>query len=390
VKSVSVRDRPRPEYDALGARVGAFRLYPQLTVGESYDDNIYATETDAVDDRVTNLAANLSLASQGEHLPISARVAGVSRSYSENPIEDYVDWAVGGSIGSSMARRTALTLTGESALSHESRGEPTFPSDAIERPSFQTSTAAVDLTHTFASGRLNFSAEDESIDFEDAKLADDVRYDQDFRDRDTRSLEVRGDMLVGHSTTVFVRVIHEERDYRPDSDTDAINRDATSNQLLGGVALDVSDLLRGEIGLGVLKLDHDDPSQRDSDSVAISSKVEMYVTQLMTATIDVQRTSEAADLAGFASFVGTYVTLGLDYEIRRNFILSATLARTRREYEGVDEPDTSELAGISGRWLVNRRANVDFDYTFVESAWRAEVVRNYTERIFAVAVTFAL
>jgi hypothetical protein len=389
-KSVSVRDRPRPEYEALGVRWGAFRLYPEITVGASYDDNIYATETNAIEDRISELAGNLSLRSQGDRLPISVYGSGASRSYSDNPIEDYVDWEGGGSIGSSLARRTAVSLSGDYTQNHESRGEPTFPSAAVERPRVETGSGAVEVTHAFASGRINVNVDRESADFEDAKLADGALFDQDFRDRDTRTLEVRGDIVVGQSTAVFVRAIHQERDYRLDSDIDGINRDATSDQLLGGVTLDISNLLRGEVGLGVLDLDNDDPSQSDSDSVAISSNVELYVTQLMTATIDVQRTSEAADIAGFASYVGTNVTLGLDYEIRRNLILSATFARTRREYEGVNEPDRSEVAGASAQWLVNRRVNVDFDYTLVESVWRAQAARSYTERIFAVAVSFAL
>src|SRR5437868_6332947 len=41
-QNVSVRDRPRPEYDPLGARVGGFDLNAQLDAGVTYTDNLFA------------------------------------------------------------------------------------------------------------------------------------------------------------------------------------------------------------------------------------------------------------------------------------------------------------------------------------------------------------
>jgi len=40
-ENVTVQDRPRPEYDPLGMRIGVgFLLYPKVTVGETLDDNV--------------------------------------------------------------------------------------------------------------------------------------------------------------------------------------------------------------------------------------------------------------------------------------------------------------------------------------------------------------
>jgi hypothetical protein len=149
--------------------------------------------------------------------------------------------------------------------------------------------------------------------------------------------------------------------------------------------------MRGEVGVGVFKLDNRDPSQSDRTSVAINSNVELYVTQLMTATVNVQRTSAAADIEGFSSYIGTSVALGLDYELRRNLILSAGWARSRRDYTGVDPADTQNRAGLSAQWLLNRHMRVGFGYSHTERTWAVvQGGRRYTEEILTATVTFAL
>src|SRR5689334_14678398 len=43
-RNVSVTERPRPGYEALGLRAGGFMLWPKLTVANEYNDNIFATQ----------------------------------------------------------------------------------------------------------------------------------------------------------------------------------------------------------------------------------------------------------------------------------------------------------------------------------------------------------
>ncbi|MCI0430482.1 MAG: outer membrane beta-barrel protein, partial [Rhodospirillales bacterium] len=41
-RAQSVFERPRPDYDPLGIRAGGFLIYPQVELGEAYNDNIFA------------------------------------------------------------------------------------------------------------------------------------------------------------------------------------------------------------------------------------------------------------------------------------------------------------------------------------------------------------
>ena len=44
-RNVSVRERPKPEYDAAGIPFGNFRMYPELILAPEYNDNVFAVDT---------------------------------------------------------------------------------------------------------------------------------------------------------------------------------------------------------------------------------------------------------------------------------------------------------------------------------------------------------
>jgi hypothetical protein len=390
-KSVSVRERPRPEYSAPGLAWGSFRLRPELTVGAAYNDNVFATEEDPVGDRITTLASELTAQSQGTRLPISLYAGVESVSYDENPLEDYFDWAGGASTEYALLRGTRVALNADVAHQHESRSDPSFPSTAVEPPELRTSALALQMSHDFASGSLELAFNRESLAFDDALLADGTLADQDFRDRHVDGYQLQGNVVLGPSAAVFVRAVHQKRDYALQPGASGLNRDSKTDGLYAGAVLDLTNLMRGELGIGVLDLDNADPSQADRRSTALTSSVEVFLTQLMTATVTLGRSSAAADLAGIASYIGTNASFRLDYEVRRNVILSARLNRSLREYSDVDEEDTVNLAAVSAQWLLNRHARLEFDYTTTDQEWGvAAVGKAYEDEVISLSVSFAL
>src|SRR5271163_1858458 len=62
-RGASVLDRPRPEYDPLGLRLGSFFLYPKLELGELYSDNVFATQSNKKTDFITVVSPTLDLRS---------------------------------------------------------------------------------------------------------------------------------------------------------------------------------------------------------------------------------------------------------------------------------------------------------------------------------------
>lgn len=387
-KSVGVRDRPRPEYDPLGIRVGLLHLSPKLTIGESYDDNVFATESNEANDLITKVASDVSLQSRGR-IPWSLSGGISSGTYAEYSHENYVDWRGGLALAQAFGARTQTVLSASMARNHESPGDPAFPASVIERPDFTTKRAELELSRELGFGRLKFSANIESSDYNDARTVDGAELDQDFRDRNVWELNLRNDFSVGPNTALFIRLLHRQQQYDKTDEVSGVDRDAATDAIYGGAAIWISNLVRGEVGVGVQEVDNADPSQADSRSLAFDGNLEFYLTQLLTATLQAQRSSGAADIAGSSSYVATVIGVKLDYELRRNVILAASFSHSERDYSGLDSNDTSSLSAVSAQWLLNRHARLNFTFSMVDRDYALRTTgRSFTQDVFSADLSF--
>jgi hypothetical protein len=386
---VSVSSRQRPEYDALGVPLGALRLYPSVTLGRADNDNIFATTDDPVADQITTLAATLRLVSTAGRAPVALYASADSGSYSDHPLENYDDWATGASVSYEFAHSTSLDINGDYAVSHELRSDPSFPAQAIEQPRFDRKSVLFGVSHAFPSGKLGFKADLSSLNYHDAITPSGV-LNQDGKDYDFDNYSLEGSIAAGRSTSMFVRAIREHQLYRlPESG--ALDRDATTDTVLAGVSLDVTHIIRGELALGVFHVDNADPTQKDTRSFTASSNIEFFVTQLMSATLVITRDSGAANIVGAATYVSTEGGIGLDYELRRNVVLSAHINSSHRDYSGIEQTERTKTERIAGRWLLNRRMSMDFSYASIDRVWPpGSGIQSYAAKVLTVGLTLAL
>jgi hypothetical protein len=392
LKAVSVQNRPRPEYDPLGILLGAVRVSPQLTIGESYDDNIYATDTGKVGDRVTTLTGSVGVQSPGQRPSLAASGGFTSQTYARNSLENYLDWNGGVSVADGLGYRTSLSARATAARNHLAREDPSFPAIAVAPPGFDTRGALLEVRHDLARGNLDLNASFQSLSFNDAQLPQDVSLPQSFKDRNEVLLDLRGNFLVGPTTAAFLRVVHRALNYKRSTQASDFDRDATTDNLGGGATFQITNLMRGEIGIGVLHLKTHDAAQGNQTTLAYRSSLEIYLTQLMTATLTAERTTGPADIPGSSSFVGTTLTAGLDYELRRNLILSTSFSRFQRAYTGIAASETTSQGDVKARWLLNRSMTLNFGYTLSRrtSPLQTYLGQNYTEKVVEASVAFAL
>src|SRR3546814_9752172 len=73
---VAVFDQPREGLDPKGLDIGAFRLFPSLTVSETFDDNIFAEENGEQMDLITAVTGAVVARSEWTRpdFPFDARV----------------------------------------------------------------------------------------------------------------------------------------------------------------------------------------------------------------------------------------------------------------------------------------------------------------------------
>ena len=88
----TVATRARPELDPLGIRAGAFLVFPELTIEEIYNDNIFAENGDETDDFITSLRPEVTVESNWSRHALAIAGGGDFGFYAQNSDENYQDW----------------------------------------------------------------------------------------------------------------------------------------------------------------------------------------------------------------------------------------------------------------------------------------------------------
>ena len=116
----TVFERPRPDYDPLGIKVGAFLLHPTLDVRETYTDNLFATNNNKDDDFYTTIRLGGTLQSDWSRHQITLGAYGAIDRYFDTTSEDSEEW------GLSMITRADLSSRDTFFLCHRVWDAPTL------------------------------------------------------------------------------------------------------------------------------------------------------------------------------------------------------------------------------------------------------------------------
>jgi hypothetical protein len=120
----AVFERPRPAYDAKGIDLGGFRLFPTLSVDESYDDNIFAEDSDEEDDFITAVTAGLVAKSEWSRHEVEIEAAVRHEKYLKNDDQDRTDYIVRPTVNLDLGGRDSAKITAEHSKRTIGRDDP--------------------------------------------------------------------------------------------------------------------------------------------------------------------------------------------------------------------------------------------------------------------------
>jgi hypothetical protein len=389
---VGVVDRPRPEYDALGIRAGIFEISPSLSLEETYDENIYATDRNTVADYLTTTTGTLSAHSVGSGLSVSADGAITSNQYLHNSIENYVDFNGSGGLAYTVGRYAGVSAQGQFVRTHLSREDPSFPQEAITPPAVDTSGGSVAISSAFIHSNINLRVQLLNLDYHAVEFPDGILLSEAARNHQELTFDLRDNFLVARTISTFVHLIHKEYNYGHDAQSGTLNPDSITDTVGGGVAFHLTNLMQGEIGLGILHLRNHNVIEGNITTVSVLSNIQYFVTPLITATAGVERDTGPANIAGSSSYITTNAHAELDYEFRRNIIVSVNGSREYRVYTGIDATDIAWHGIGKVLWLLNRSLKLDFAYTAFSrrTPLQTYLGDNFNDRTFDLQVELAL
>ena len=349
---MAVRERPRPEYEALGVRQGSFLIYPKVEVGAGWTDNIFAVENNPQDDTFVNIDPSIMAQSQWSLHALRLSAGLRHHEVLENSSESQT-----GYFASAEGRYDAtpyLTVAGRAGGNRrfEDRGSTNSPTGTAEPIEVTTlnggSTVTLQRGRVRALGAVDYAA----FDYADSRSTTGAEIDQDFRDQAVLRATGRGEYSISPDTALLGVVSYTRTDY--DTDTALLNRDSDEVRGLVGANFDLTALMRGEVGVGYISREYENAAYGSLDGLAALARLEYFPTQLVTVTGTLRRAIDDSTTPGSGGFFTNSATLTADYELLRNLIVGGRLDYRLDEFEGLDREDRSTSATVGAQYLINR------------------------------------
>lgn len=357
-RNISVRQRPRPDYEAGGIRAGPFLVYPKVEISSEFNDNIYAADAGETSDTILHLRPDLAIESDWSRSFAALFARGSVNRHRDFGSEDRDEYALGGLVRADVTRLSNLSLGAEFNSRFEPRTSSNTPLETVRPIALDTATAFA--AAAFTSGRIKLTgrADLRRFDYADGADLSGRIIDQDDRDRDVSSLLGRVDFATSPDAAVFVQVTGNRRDYGRSGSLASPARNSEGLETLVGAGFEVSAQVRGEIAVGSIRQDFDNPAYADTARFGGRAQLEYFPSQLTTVTLGAGRTVEDATAPGAGGFVSTSGSFAVDHELLRNVILNARLTYALDRYEGVDREDARIAASLGATYLVNRNLGV--------------------------------
>lgn len=377
--AAAAQDEPGP-YDPLGIRAGAFLVYPQVGVDVTYNDNIYATRDDKEDDVIFRVRPQVTANSDWTRHSLNAGAGGELGFHVDESDENYQDAFVFTS-GRLDVRRDSFA---EGLLRYdrltETRDDPEDIGDRRKRTAYHRVAARLGYTHRFNRIELSGAGQTRYFDFRDVfGVGGD-------RDRFEHSVIGRVGFAVSPRIALFTRGTYDWVRYRDSTDRFGFERDNEGFSVAGGVRVDITALLDGEVYAGYRRQRYDDARFDTQDGVNFGGALTWLPTALTTVRLSLDRDLVATTRDGSAGNFRTDIDLGVDHDIRRNIRLSANAGFRQNDFRGIDRKDDTIRLGAGASYLLNRNLSVDANYTFTDRDSNINV-NDYRRHIVRLGVT---
>ena len=359
-----VADRSRPGYDPIGARVGAFTLYPSITTTAAATDNYLATDTNRRGDAYLFFQPELVARSDQGRERFEGRAFAAQSVHASLGGENITQFGVSGNGAFDATRNTQLRADASVGRFVESRSSLGAFQGSAEPVVFEVYHAGLGASHSFNDLTLGANSAIEYRNFHDAEFPGGQPIDQDYRD--VRQITVGGSaqyaLRNGIGLIVSGQYLDEHYNFGPGSAgyvaAASLDRDSTGFNIDGGITLELTKLIFGRIQIGYLSRHYPDPRLDDVGGLSYSADLLWNVTPLTSLRFRASRSIEDTSSPQIAGNTRSDFHLYADHELYRYIIVSADAGYSRFRPNGVGIGGDEYSLGGGARYLINRRLSV--------------------------------
>jgi hypothetical protein len=362
-EDMPVKQRQQPGYEPVGIRSGSWMFNPSVMAGTFYDSNVFSSNTTQRSDIAAVFEPSLRAHSLWERHGVDVRLDAQSTVYNQNPSLNQTNASLKGNGWIDITKDTMLLTNFQVAHLNEGVGTLGSPSNAISPTPYDLLTGDVTLRKEFNRLTTSVGLRTDSYDFGSTRAQDGSVINQDARDGQIYSLHGRIDYAISSTLGWFAGVEGNQRDIRG---TPGHTLDSQGYRALSGVTVALGNLITGEFGAGYVQQRFDDPSIGTVDGPSYRARLTWRPTRLLDVHFNAEQIVTQTSDTSATGVLANAVQLGLDYELRRNVIVSLAGGYENDRFFGQLREDNVATSDARVKYLVNRFASVSAYYRYTK------------------------
>ena len=353
-QNTGVLDRPRPEYEAAGIRLGGFRLRPRVEASVGFTDNVYQTAPRTADEFAI-FAPSARLESTWSRNALSLDAGANLWRYARQVRRDADDWHVGASGRYDIGGTGSIAASAHTEHATEPATSAAYPTAAAQSSQYQVITAHLAPSYSFGRVKLQAAYDFNTISFDRYTTFAGTVVDQGNRDATTQGGTARGEYAITPDTSVFLQGNFDRVYYARPLLPGVANRNSNTWRVLGGVSFDIATKLRGSVGLGYMARNYDDALlYLPVAGFTAEMRADYFLDSLTTVTLTGRRIIEDSPYVNTSGFVSSSVALRVDHELLRNLLLNLQGAYEHDAFNGANQSVDVVRLAVGARYLMSR------------------------------------
>lgn len=346
-----------------GMLVGSFVLDAGAEVSAQYDDNIFATSRNKVDDIVTTVSPFLSLQSVWQKHEIKLDAGAAIGRYADRTSEDFEDLSAGIEGRYDLTGGSNLFAGARASREHESRESPDDVSGR-EPTLYRRFETFAGTLQRFGATSIRLGGTWQRYDFDDVgALGGSINNDD--RDRDIFELGSRVGYRIGGGYEPFVQGAVNWRRYDTSVDDFGFDRESSGLGVAAGLRFEVAPGIDGEVLVGYLRQNYHDAAFDNRSALDFGGRLSWRLAPNTRTTFSVDRTLEETTIIGSSGYLNTTASVSIDHAIARDLVLSASASYSNADFAGLDRVDEMMGVGAGLKYFVTPNFYVGTDYRFI-------------------------
>nr|WP_303047719.1 outer membrane beta-barrel protein [Thalassospira sp. HF15] len=346
-----------PEYPG-GIRLGRVLATPSLDTGTRYDSNIYKSDTNPTSDVITTLTPRLTVQGDWRAFHLHLAAGGELGFFADSSSDDYQDLEVQAA-GSLELGPTSFEGAIDVKRAHDPRGNNDVPTSATEPVIYRDIDARLGGRHVANGLHYESQFSLRRLAFDDSTARNGSRIRNDDRDRLELRETLRVLMPLDLGREAYGEVSFNQRQYDRTPDDGGRIRDSSGYQALGGIRLDLTDLIRADLAAGWMSQSYADPAFGNIGDYTLRGDFDWSMTRLTDITFNAARTVRETTQTGASGILAFEAGTGLSHELRRWLSVSINAAYSAENYQQTSRRDTISQYGLGMRYDLNRFVQIE-------------------------------